>query len=313
MKYVAYVGVQLGNISPSFDSDKWRQIEENDGIKYVWHLSKQNFYEIIAGLFDDKIVALTKAKNMFITVLHHFLRMQINIIDAGCSHYEKRMYHEEIDGSVENFANNENFFYSTEKYQGTRIGPGVYQVESNFDEFFEYVHIEGLLSSLVDIKKFEEINITENIFKYGRKSQEMLNNIIAAENSDNFGMRMTIYCAILEHMSIDGPEDEEIVSKLDGFIRQVNDSTLTSVKKEQMVGGLQSLKRTSSRKKCLEVISKYAKTSYGPFTARQLFNSAYTCRSDYAHGNDIREKEYDKASYIKYIVLDAFKNYFNKH
>ena len=64
----------------------------------------------------------------------------------------------------------------------------------------------------------------------------------------------------------------------------------------------------SSRQKCKLLCERYAKKKYEKFSA----NEAYTIRSNYSHGEDYQITADNPAKYMKYVVLDNIKSYFQE-
>lgn len=103
---------------------------------------------------------------------------------------------------------------------------------------------------------------------------------------------------------------------MDRLIQEVENSELIEQDKSQVINFLKMGKKKSARQKCLKLIDKYAKSKYGyvtpnsDYTAKQIFNAAYSCRSDFSHGNDCDyEKSWDEIYLMKYLILDVIKGY----
>ena len=149
----------------------------------------------------------------------------------------------------------------------------------------------------------------EYIFTYSRTSQKLLHSVILAEKASDYGMKMTIYCGILEQLSEDGYKNEAVINKINDFINDVDTSGLDSTEKEQLKSFLNSGKKKSSRQKCKELIKKYAHPKYGQYESERIFSDAYGLRSTFSHGDEIKVFTENASRYIKYVVLDVIKGY----
>lgn len=307
MLYVAHAGVKLKTDSTNCEKDVWHYIKTVDNIEYRWRLRKNLTYEVVAGTFSDPKDALTCAKQIYITLLYNILKSFYEISDSGCDMYEQRFYQEEY-GNFDEFIKNEKFFFWNKNMIGGQYGPGVYEVDGSLDDFdnykFEYIEWSQASDSDLSID-----NIDEYIFTYSKESQALLNSVILAENSLEYGMKMTVYCGILEHLAVDGMKSDAVQNEIDKLIDHVEQSQLSKEEKEQLTGFLKNGKLKSSRQKCKELVRKYAKPEYGKHKAEKIFSDAYTARSIFSHGEKIDYRSNDTSHYIKYVVLDVIKGY----
>jgi len=119
--------------------------------------------------------------------------------------------------------------------------------------------------------------------------------IYLAEQTHDYGMKMTIYCSILEHMAEDGNKCEASQAEIDALVNHVKDFTLSCEEKNQLISFLGSGRRLSARQKCIHLLNKFAKHSYDGYTPKKIFDEAYSLRSAFAHGNSPRTM---KASFL---------------
>ena len=307
MLYIAHAGVRLNEDAYTYKKDEWHLIKTVNGIEYRCRLKQDLTYEVISGLFSDKNDALIQAKKIYITLLYSLIKCGFSIDVSGCDLYEQSLYSEEY-GSREEYIKNEPFFFWNKKNVGGQYGPGVYEVEASIDEFEEYNFFDVEWSVSCD-SNLDFENVDEYIFTYSRESQDLLNSVILAEQAVDYGMKMTIYCGILEHLSEDGNKSEAILNKINDFINCVDDSELEPSEKDQLKNFLNSGKKKSSRQRCKELIKKYAQPKYGKYKSEKIFSDAYGIRSTFSHGDEINAFSEDASRYVKFVVLDVIKGY----
>ena len=192
---------------------------------------------------------------------------------------------------------------------GGELGPGVFEVEQSIDEFDDYRFITGVLSVYYDCD-LDFGKIDEYSFIYCRKSQELFDTIMLAENAADYGMKMTIYCGLLEHLSESGKKEKEVVDMIDCLINSVNQTTtLTKVQKDSLRSYLKNGKEISPRQKCKRICKKYAKESYHGVLTNSIIDNAYNNRSAFAHGDDIDYNKITYAQLLKLVVLDVVEQY----
>lgn len=231
MKYIAHVGIELSEDANTCEKGKWYHIKKVDSIEYRWRFCSDLTYEVIAGPFDNKNKALARAKQMYITLIYSLLKGGFGISDAGCNSYEQRFYDEEYDGDIENFSKNENFFFWTPHYVGGLLGPGVFEVDDNIDQFEEYKFLTGKMLPVEYDSQMEFDNADQYVFTYNRESQALLNSVIVAQQTMEYGMKMTIYCGIFEHLSKNGLKSEAFQAEINELIKQAESCDLDSVEK----------------------------------------------------------------------------------
>ncbi len=308
MKYIAHAGVKLKNGVTDYANYDWNYIKTTDGIEYRWRLGKDRTYEVIAGLFDEKSDALIIAKTMYITLLYSLLKGGFSLANAGCSTYEPRFFDKERDIDYASFLRTESFFFWNKKLSGGRYGPGVYEVEDSFEEFEEYKFFNFKLSVSYD-SDLSFDNVDEHVFVYNRKAQELMNSIVVADAEMDYGMKMTIYCSILEHLSENEKKSEAVQLEIDNLVKSVDESQLIPDEKSQLISYLKLGKELSARQKCWKLISKYAAAQYGQHSAKDILSEAYSIRSAFSHGDNIDSDRIKSSHYIKYMALDVIKGY----
>ena len=146
-------------------------------------------------------------------------------------------------------------------------------------------------------------------FFYSRKAQELFRVIEYADliGAGEFGMQMTLYCGLLEHLAEDREKDEDVLQIIDVLLCVVNGSGLSSEKKLSLSNFLMTGKKVSARQKCNDFIRRYAPGNYYGYTSKKIFEDAYSCRSAYSHGSEVELRM--PAYYFKYVLLDIIKGY----
>lgn len=289
MAYVAHVGIDLKNDECPKEKDIWHFIKETNGVQYLWKFSKNHTYHVIADVFDNPHKALSSAKRMYVNILYHFVRNGIQIADAGCSDYERC------------------FFWNKQHYGG-ELGLGVFEVESSIHEFDEYRFLSGKLIAIRE-SDLNLTNIDDNSFTYCKESQKLINTILLAENASDFGLKMTIYCGLLEHLSEDNDKDQDVLDVIEELINYVKSNPLAQGKKDTLLGLLKNGQKLSSSQKIHRICEQFAESNYGRFSCREIIKKAYSIRSSYSHGEDCSEKYSERAANIKFVALDVVKNY----
>ena len=306
MPYIAHAAVELKYDESPKEKNVWHLIKQKDNIQYRWKYSSDQLYHVIAGVFEDPNDALKCAKSIYVTLFYNVLLCGIPISDAGCSSYEKR-FPDGNELSVDGYNGNELFFFWNKHYTGGDIGPGVYEVENSLDEFDDYKFVHGTLSRIRESDlNFDEVD--DYLFLYCREAQMLFNTVLLAEEAD-YGIKMTIYCGLLEHLSKNKDKDPDVLDEYDELIRHVENSSLSIDKKTSMINHLNMGKKESSKGKIRDLCMKYAKHSYGKYSCTKILNEAYAIRSAFSHGENDDVQYKPIAEYIKLVVLDVIKNY----
>lgn len=301
MGYVAHAAVKLQNGILDEQRNKWVHIKNVDDIEYRWRVCGDRFCEVIAGVFEDKFDALRCAKKMQVTLLYATLGRYTSLEDAVPPYYAS-----DLDSDKTGVINNgETVFHSIQAKQRF-AGPNVFEVSNSIDEFDEYQPISVSISTSGTVY-LDLSDIDIGSFSYSRDVHDLFQSIEVAENAHNFGIKMTIYCGLLEHLAKDELKDEEVRIVIDQLTACVNDASLSKVNKDQLLQYLERGKNQSAGQKCKKLIQQYAKEMYGEYPAKKILDKAYSLRSKFSHGTIVR---FDAmASLMKYIVLDVIKGY----
>ena len=307
MPYVAHAAIQLANNECPNEKNVWHFIKQNNSIEYRWKFCNDYTYHVIAGVFGNANDALQCAKQLYVSLFYELVWNGIQITNAGCSLYETRLSHDD-EPKVKGYSGDETFFFWTKRYQGGKLGPGVFEVDQSIDEFDEYRFWNVTLS----IKRDSDLsfeNVEEYYFSYCREAQECFNAILLAENAFEYGMKMTIYCGILEHLSESRDKEQDVLSVLDELVDYVNSASLSKENKDSLKNFINSGRKISARQRCNTLCARYAKQSYGGFECKKIIGKAYSIRSIFSHEGNFENCYSECASYIKFVVLDVIKNY----
>ena len=308
MAYVAHAAIKLKNDESPNEKNVWHIIKQSEGIEYRWKFSVNHTYHVIAGTFDDPYKALNYAKQIFVTLFYSLVREGFRIEDAGVLFYGGRINNDDDEISIDGYDGEERNFFWNKHLQGGEFGPGVFEVTDSLDEFDEYRFINATLS----VSRESDLNITnvdDYYFTYCQEAQELFNTVLLAENTFDYGMEMTIYCGLLEHLSKNENKDQDVIDTIDDLIDSVEHSSLSQEKKDSLTNFLRYGKKQSARQRCLLLCKKYAKPTYGDYTCKEILDEAYGIRSAFSHGQNCENINSKSAAYIKLIVLDVIKNY----
>lgn len=308
MPYIAHAGIKLKDNYPNVRKNEWHFIKTINDIEYKWRLADDSTYDVIAGLFFDRKAALDCAKQLYVALLYDFLKAGASIEDAGCDSYEPMLYVEELDGDHEKWLANEEYFFQNKKKQGAgRTGPGVFEAENNIEEFAEYEFFHMSVKISWGDAKLDFESADTYLFEYSEETQQLLNTLVVADSVHDFGLRMTLYCGLLEHLAEDTQKEPEVLQVIDQLIKKVKESSLSLKQKQSLKGYLDKGKEQSSSKRIKALCQQYAKSEYYIYKTDSIINKAYKERSAYSHGNTGGYS--DEASFIKFVTLDVVKNY----
>ena len=313
MGFVGHVALKIAVENTAYEKNKWFQIKTEGEIRYLWRFTNGNVYEMIAGVFEDKKDAVSAVKKLYVNIFYFFSYNNIPIEEAGCENYYRRSYDVSIDTSVENYESTESYFCWTKRKCGGFYGPGVYEVEDHIEEFEEYRFLFGSLGR--PIVKFQlDIPIDKYLFIYCKKAQELFCDVLNADKL-NPGLRMTVYCGLLEHLSDSNQKKEKIIiDMLDEFIQVVQENSILSTdQKNQLCNYFGRGKEISARSKCKQICKKYANENYGGISTEKILGEAYGLRSAFAHGNTVDNNGFQYVDYMKRIVLDVIVGYMQEN
>jgi len=298
----------------AYEKNHWYKIKQVNDLRYHWRISDDRVYEVVCELFANKEQALVAAKSIYVTMLYNLLNKEIGIENAGCEFYARSLFIPGMDGNIEDYP--ESSFYWTPKRQGGDIGPGVYEVPESFEDYdrvYGDTLREEIDSAYIDIPVLDFQNYDTSPFEFSKKIQPMLYTIVQAEAVFGIGLRMTLYCGLLEHMAEDQLKQPEIISEIDLLIKHVNSSCLPSEDKRTLASFIGLAKYLSAKQKCLLLCEKYAKEEYGGVSTKEIFNDAYSIRSSFSHGDECNGRYSGPGSYIKFVVLDVLAGYAKDH
>ena len=308
MPYIAHAGIKLKDDYPNIKKNEWHFIKTINEIEYRWRLADDSTYDVIAGLFFDRKAALDCAKQLYVALLYDLLSAGFSIEDAGCDSYEPMLYVKELDGAYDSWLANEEYFFWNKKKQGAgRTGPGVFEAENGIEEFAEYDFFDMSVKKSWSDAKLDFESVDTYLFEYSEETQQLLNTVVVADSVFDFGLRMTLYCGLLEHLAEDAQKEPEVLQVLDQLIKNVEESALSLEQKQSIQNFLTEGKRQSSRKRIKALCQKYAKSMYHKYSTDKIVSKAYDARSAYSHGNTGGYS--DEARYIKFVILDVVKNY----
>lgn len=311
MPFIAYVGVKLKYDFGFYEKDKWYPLKTIHGIQYQWRFTSDFKYEVVCGTFAKKEHAEIVAKYTFTTVLYNLLRKDFAIDDDCCRLWGDEFYREEIDGDYGRFIDNLFLFEERNKvYRQTNVF--VVPVEHSLDDFkgLSFSSNEGTTIVIDDELSFD--NYDKSFFQYCKEGQQLYHTIIMADNTKNLGIKMTLYCGILEHLVKDYEKDQAIIEEIDELIKHVEESDLSRDQKQSLKGRLNDAKKVSSRQKCRDFVKKYGREKYGNYTGNQIINSAYDIRSAFSHGSNCDNMYDTPAEYMKAVVLEVINNYMHE-
>ena len=308
MPYVAHAAFPLATgISPDRKMN-WYTIKQVDCIEYRWKFDSDDSCHVLAGVFEDAHAALNCAKQIYVSLFYELMKQGFGIEGMGCSAYEMRFYDPEHDGNFENYVNNESFFFWNKRYAGGWLGPGVFEVNRSIDEFCDYRFMRGHIEARNDTE-IDLANIDRPRFAYCQEAWEYLDTITLAENAWDHGLKMTIYCGLLEHLSDDRSKDGDMLAMLDKLVECVDSSELPPANKNSLKSFLNSGRKVSSRQRCRNLCAKYAKPEYSGYSRKKIIDDAYGVRSAFSHGEKIDRPGSPGVRYMKFIVLDVVENY----
>lgn len=311
MPFIAYAGVKLKMDYTFYEKDKWYPLKTIHNVECRWRFTTGSRYEVICGVFATQECAETIAKYMFTTVLFNLLINNIPIDDECCRFWGDEF---NLDGLEERYRKciNNTFYYSGTNQVYIQTNLFVIPVAKTIDDFsgLPLATREGSISNDGDVLSFNNYNIS--YFKFNKEGQQLYHTIIMADNTDNLGIRMTLYCGILEHLVNDYEKDQAVIQEIDKLMQHVEDSDLSKEEKHSLKEYLKNGKKASSRQKCRDFVKKYGREKYGKYTSNQIINAAYDIRSTFSHGSSCDNMYGTPAYYMKSVVLEVINNYMHE-
>ena len=160
-----------------------------------------------------------------------------------------------------------------------------------------------------DRDELSKINLCNYYFEYNPETHSILRTILIADNVMDPGLRMTLYCGILERLVGESFKDDDVLLEIDDLIEHVNASELSDVKKEQLCNYLNNGRKESSRGKIRALCKQYGKESYGGHKSKKMIDVAYGLRSGFSHDGFIEHDYSSEAFHMKWLVLDVLCGY----
>lgn len=310
MPYVAHAAFQLTTGIPSEDKGFWRDIKQVDGIEYRWKFAHDGSCHVLAGIFEDPNAALACAKQIHVTLFCTLLRRGLGMDKGSCApQWERFLFHPEQEPTIEGYDGDETSFFWNKHNVGGWTGPGVFEVEQSIDEFDSYRFMSGTIGDYYGSWKLDLANIDQHLFTFCREAQEYIETILFAENVSDCGLRMTIYCGLLEHLSESGDKDPDTVEVINQLIEFVDNSKLEPKSKDSLKSFLNAGRKVSSRQRCRDLCARYAKPTYGGIPCKKIIGEAYGLRSAFSHGTKTDFSDSPCARYMRLIALDVVEGY----
>lgn len=308
MFYLARCAVILNCDINDFQKNTWYKYPNDT--KYKMRLKDDLCLEVICSCFENKFEALNCAKNMYAALIYHLLKNDYMIENNECCCYNYFNIHEL--GSYSEADEEKLFIYSPDSHYHY-TGFGVFEVPNStedFDKLYSFEVISCTFSSSGNLLK--KFNPQKTVFSYNSEVETLLYDLIEADCASNLGLKMTIYCGLLEHIAglciEQKAKDDDIISFIDELITQTKKSGLDKNKTNQLISYLNKGKDKSALSKCREVIGKYAKQEYGGYKTKDIINKAYKIRSTYSHGENTPLYN-SMVEQMKFILLDVIKGY----
>lgn len=309
MPYVAHAAFPLNTSVPPTDKGFWRTIKQTNGIEYRWKFAHDGSCHVLAGVFEDPSAALACAKQIHIALFYRLMRSSLNIAgEYSGPFWERALFYPESEPAIEGYDGSETYFFWNKQYKGGQIGPGVFEVAQSIDEFDNYQFISARITGYGSWK-LDLTDIDRHLFTYNREVQDCLDTILLAENAGNCGLRMTIYCGLLDHMSESEDKDPETLEAINQLIACVDESCLSLTSKSSLKGFLSSGRKASSRQRCRNLCAKYAKPIYGGHPCKKIVDDAYGVRSAFSHGENTEDTDSPCDTYMKFVALDVVESY----
>lgn len=312
MFYLARCAVILKCDIDDFQKNTWYKYPNDP--KYKMRLKDDLCLEVICSCFEYKLEALNCAKNMYAALIYHLLKCDYTIAsETCCCCYNCFNIHEL--GSYSEADEEKLFIYSPESHYHY-TGFGVFEIPNStedFDKLYSFEVISCTFSGNGNLLR--KFNPQKYVFSYNSEVESLIYDLIKADRASNLGLKMTIYCGLLEHIAglciKQKKKDDDVISFIDEFITQTKKSSLDKNKSNQLIEYLRRGKNKSSGDICREVISKYAKPEYGGYKTNDIISKAYGIRSTYSHGACAPFAN-SKVEQMKFILLDVIKGYMHE-
>ena len=306
MPYVAHAGVQVDRHSCMGLDREWHSVEASMGSDCRWRMRDDWILQVVQGVFEDRVVALMCAKRMFVNLVYRLMLNGILIATSGCTTYETRHYLEKHEEGLtrEEFLEREEFFFWTPNCKGNLVGPAVLEVADGMPDVGQYPnHLLEVYVSAPGTLNLKEIDA--ETFPYTRDSQPLLQSLVDAHNTSDYGLRTTLFVCILEHMAEDGYKPKEVCDAVDKSIAALPTLGIGKDVVKQIENHLRGYKREGSRAKIRKLASSHARERYGKFGIKEIVEDAYNVRSAYAHGGHADPTDHEASTYIELVAMDV--------
>ena len=294
MKYVVLIQI-FHNLKISKTDEKWHIIKEENGITYKWRLFAKR-YQLLSGEYADIEHAKTDANRLYVSTFYNFYDKLQNTSYCGSMGMMYKECYNDLLLSI--------------KDSNSPIA--IYEI----NEMSEIENMK-MLSCKVFVKNdyysyFDFNNLfSREFFDYSEESHPYLYALNLAFNVDDFGLKMTLLCGILERLAKDEYKSESVIKEINRLISLIDKTKLRDDDYEKLKNYMYGGKKKSSSQKCLGLIDKYAPNfEIKSYSAYEILKKAYSIRSSYSHGNNPGFDE--KASYMSGLVLQIIKEYFKQ-
>lgn len=293
MFYLAHAATVLVSDFPIYEKNKWFKLKPSNELEYKWRITSNKIYEVICGPFNDPLEAQNMAKNLHKELKYNFLFNDIQVEGLGYSFDQPSIW--------------------THHHIGGRLGANVFEIIESIDELDETYfnkRLSGYLTPLEFHSLLDFNNYGSLCFLYNDEAARLLDMMERASGSVDSGLKMTIYCGILENLTNDAEKSEDVLLLIDALIKEVGDACISEEEKKSLIGYLKTGKRKSSREKCIDLCKRYATGSYGQYSAEAVVKAAYKIRSSFSHGsNRYSTLTNSKACYMEKVVKKVIAGY----
>ena len=287
---------------------------EKEGKKYFKRVEKRErnhniFYRVafFVGEFDQIDEAIHYGRSLFYAVLKYYFWI-------GCPidirpFVDSRLFKDPLLG---HFLVDKQHTCETNSLQ-------IIQVETGLNEYYDNLHDWQIIEQIPQSFPIEDFS--SNGLEYNSMCANVFSLINLAQNLGDYENSIPVLCTAIEYManikiSCKEKSREEIIvyDKLIDFV-----DAMTNIKediKKDVIQYLKMGKNIGSRKKCKELIAKYAHRNYKfkhetvEYKPNKIFDYCYNYRSKSEHGSihEIEDVKYEILQLLKYVVLDVLEN-----
>lgn len=278
MSYIVHAAVRLHINYTKYEHDKWQKIKLEEGSTINVRLTSDRKYEIASDPISDKWDAINIGKRIYTSLLIQILRYGIYVDDPGCSTYANRFYDETLDGDRQEEMPECQLVWK-KKCSGGGIGLDIYEADTLDEIDLRTNAIEVQFEQLSDSDILSKINLNQLFFDYTPITQECFATLFDADHVADLGLRMTLYCGILEKLVGEQEKASDVLAVIDELIKHVDESDLEKNKKDGLKNFLKSGKKESARGKIKKLCKQYAHVQYGEYKTTKIIEEAYSLRS----------------------------------